>query len=56
MAFGTGRFIGGRNQNKLKLGSILLWRGYRLREVLQRGIPNVLLLQVSGLLKSRVVG
>jgi hypothetical protein len=44
MAFRTGRFTRGRNQNKLRLGRILLRRGRRLREVLQRGIPNVLLL------------
>jgi hypothetical protein len=56
MVFGTGRFTRGRNQNKLRLGNTLLWMGRRLREVLQRGIPNVILLRDSGLLKSRVMG
>jgi hypothetical protein len=56
MAFRTGRFTRGRDQNELRFGRILLWRGQRLREVLQRGVPDVLLLRVSGLLESRVVG
>jgi hypothetical protein len=56
MAFRTGRFTRGRNQNKLRLGRILLRRGRQLWEVLQRDIPNVLPLRVSGLLESRVVG
>jgi hypothetical protein len=56
MAFGTRRLAGGRNQNKIGLDRILLQRGRRLREVLQCGVPNVLLLRVSGVLKSGIMG
>jgi hypothetical protein len=56
MAFGTRRLARGRNQNKIGFNHILLQRGRRLREVFQCGIPNVLLLRVSGLLEGRVVG
>jgi hypothetical protein len=56
MAFGTRRLPGGRNQNKIGLDRILLQRGRRLWEVLQCGVPNVVLLRVSGLLEGGIVG
>jgi hypothetical protein len=56
MAFGTRGLARRRNQNKIRLDRLLLWRGRRLQEVFQCGIPNVLLLRVIGLLKGRVVG
>jgi hypothetical protein len=56
VAFGTSRLARGRNQNKIRLDCILLQRGRRLREVLQCGVPNVLLLRVSGLLEGGIVG
>jgi hypothetical protein len=56
VAFGTRRLAGGRNQNKIRLDRVLLRRGRRLQEVLQCGVPNVLLLGVSGLLEGGIVG
>jgi hypothetical protein len=56
VAFGTSRLARGRNQNKIRLDHILLRRGRRLREVLQCGIPNVLLLRVGGLLEGGIMG
>jgi hypothetical protein len=55
MAFGTGRFIGG-DQNEFGLDHLLLQRRRWLREILWRGISSCFLLRVRGLLKGGIMG
>jgi hypothetical protein len=56
MAFGTGRFAGGGDQNKFGLDHLFLRRGRRLREIPRRGISSCFLLRVRGLLEGGIVG
>jgi hypothetical protein len=56
MAFGTGRFAGGGDQNKIGLDHLLLQRGRWLYEILWRGISSCLLLRVRGLLEGGIMG
>jgi hypothetical protein len=56
VAFGTRRLARGRNWNKIGLDHILLRRRQKLQEVLQCGVPNILLLRVSSLLEGGIMG
>jgi hypothetical protein len=56
MAFGTGRFAGGGDQNKFGVDRLLLRRGQRLQEIPWRGVSSFLLLRVRGLLDGGIVG
>jgi hypothetical protein len=56
MAFGTGRFAEGGDQNEFGLDHLLLWRGRQLREILWRGISSCFLQRVRGLLEGGIMG
>jgi hypothetical protein len=56
MAFGTGRFARGGDQNKFGLDHLFLRRRRRFREIPQRGVSSYFLLRVRGLLEGGIVG
>jgi hypothetical protein len=56
MAFRTGRFAGGGDQNKFGLDHLLLQRRRRLWEIPWRGIFSCFLLRVCGLLEGGILG
>jgi hypothetical protein len=56
MAFGTGRFAGGGDENEFGLDHLLLRRGRRLQEIFWRVISSCILLRVRGLLDGAIVG